>query len=209
LILERAALKGGSLVVILILLSVSAFCVYVIARMLESSERDVFAVVLFAAFPAFAIPLSAWEVKYLLPARLEMTERSARFYLGGRLSQEIVLGPSVKADVKLDSSRIGPKPKAFDSCCDDTQIEVDRGEFLLLCGISLTDGDASISISHEEGWQLVDFAEVWDSFLDLVVRNDMDMGSEMWRYVEFRDSFQQMGEDVEPDIFERIRELEI
>lgn len=193
---------------ILILLSVSAFCVYVIATLLEASEVDVFAVVLFAAFPTFAIPLSAWEVRYLLPARLEMTDRSARYYVNGRLREEIEFGPSVKADVKLDSDIISPRPKALDRCCDDTQVGADRGEFLLLCGLSLTQGDRSISISHEDGWQLVDFSEIWDRFLDLVVGNDMDMGSEMWRYVEFRDSFQQMGEDVEPDIFERIRDME-
>lgn len=206
--LERDALKGGSLATILILLSVSAFCVYMIVRMLGTPDRDVMAVVLFAAFPAFAIPVSAWEVKYLLPARLEITDRSARYYLNGRLREEIQFGPSVKANVKLDSSRIGPRPKAFDSCCDDTQVEPDRREFLLLCGLSLTQGDRSISISHESGWQLVDFSQVWDAFLDTTVSNDMEMGADMWRYLEFRDSFEEMGENVEPDIFERIRDLE-
>jgi hypothetical protein len=164
--------------------------------------------ILFAAFPALAIPLIAWEVRRCLPARFEMDAGSARLFINGKLKEEIVFGPTVKADVTLDSNRIGPAPRAFDDSCAEGPLGPPREDFLLLCGISLAQGERSITISHDNGWRLIDFNVIWDQFFHLVVEHEMEMGSEIWRYVEFRDSFSELGDDVEPDIFGRIRALE-
>ncbi len=208
LVLDRASMKGGSLAVITVLGSMSSFCMYMVYRLVVDPPLHVGALALFTAFTAFALPLTVWEASYLLPARLELTDHSARYFVNGRLREEIPFGPDVKAEVKLESDRLGPKPRAFDMRCDDAEVCPPTNQFLLLCGISLTRGRDTISISHEAGWQLIDFSEVWDTFLKLAVENDMQVGSQMWRYIEFRDSFQQLGEDVEPDIFEKIRALE-
>ena len=206
--IERGAFKGGSTLIILILSCVTAFCVYVVGRMVREGSVDPVAWILFSAFPIIALPLLAWEIKCCLPARLEISSHSAKYYFNGKLKDEITFGPSVKADVRLNSDRTGPEPKAFHSSCDEDTLTPPREKFLLLCGISFVQGDRTIALSHDDGWRLIDFSEVWDRFLSTVVEHEMEMGSELWRYIEFRDGFTELGEDVEPDIFTRIRAME-
>jgi hypothetical protein len=206
--LERGAFKGGSKLFISVLVLVTIFCLYVLYHMIIGGDVQLLAFILFIAFPIVAIPMVIWEVVSNLPSRLEITNDSARYYVNGKLKETISLGPTVKADVRLNSDRIAPRPKAFDKDCADGSLGPPDESFLLLCGISLASGNRSISISHNDGWNLIDFSEVWDRFLGMVIEHDMEMGTELWRYIEFRDSFQEMGEDLEPDIFTRIRAME-
>ena len=206
--LERSAFKGGSMLSVSILSAVSIFCLFVLFQMINEDALQPVVLVLFSAFPIFAIPLVVWEVRRCLPARLEISPHSARYYVNGNLKETISLGPAVKADVRLNSNRIGPQPKAFHNGCAEDPQEPSNEVFLLLCGISLTRGSRSITISHDDGWRLIDFSELWDRFLGMVIEHDMEMGTHLWRYLEFRDSFQELGEDLEPDIFTQIRAME-
>lgn len=206
--IERAPMRGGSLVYILILTAVTIGSLILLYRTVSGGDRHLDALVLLSAFPAFFLALIAWEVRDFLPARLVISSDTARYYVNGRLRERITLGPEVKADVILDSDRIGPRPKAFHSSCAYEPVERPKGEFLLLCGISLTSGDRSISISHDDGWQLVDFNDLWDPFFSMVVEHDMEMGSDMWRYVEFRDTLQALGDEPDEDIFGMISAIE-
>jgi hypothetical protein len=208
-VIERGAFKGGSLLVLSILSAVSVFSIYVIYRMMTEGSFQPIVLVLFVAFPVVATPLIYSEARNCLSARFEVSSEAVRYFVNGRLVEEMVLDPSVKADVRLDSSRIGPKPKAFDASCAEATLGPPEENFILLCGISLTKGDRGIKISHEDGWKLVDFSDIWDRFLAMVIEHDLEMGPDLWRYIDFRDSFQELGEDLEPDIFTRLREMEV
>lgn len=206
--IERDGFKGSSPLVILVLTGVSVFCIYILLAMVRDGDANPVALVMFSAYPVLVLPYVAWEVRHWLPARLEMSSHSARYLVNGRLKMEIILGPDVKADAKLSSDRIGPEPRAFDNSCAKDRPRPSEESFLLLCGISLSQGDSSITVSHDDGWSLVDLGKISDRFLDMALDHEMELGHELWRYMEFRNSFQRQGANVEPDIFDRIRAME-
>jgi hypothetical protein len=207
--IERNAFKGGSPMVLLILLGISAFCLFILWTMVSSGDPSPIGLILFSAYPILVIPWVVMEVRQLLPAKLEITKDSARYFVNGKLREEITFGPDATADVKLTSNRIGPEPKAFHNSCAADPAKPSEEGFLLLCGISLSRGDRAISLSVDEGWQLIDFGSIWEGFISVVLDHEMEVGDEMWRYLEFRKNFQRQGASFEPDLFSRFRAMEI
>lgn len=205
---ERGSVTRGSVATVLFFLAVSAVSVFVLVDQVRGGTSSYAVYILFGFFPLLSIPVVAWEVSGWMPRRFELTHKGARMVVRGRVVKSIEFGPEVKADALLSSQRIGPRPRAFDSSCAETHGGEDGTGFLFLCGITVSNGSETITLSHDEGWRLVDIAKVWKPFLAAAVERDMVMGDRMWRYVEFCDK---VGPNLAPegdDIFSRIREME-
>ena len=193
--MERRGSVTESLLVIAFCALVSAVCIYMMALSFWESGATVLSTVLLGLYPAIGVPIIAWEVQKVLPARFEIDGKTARMVRGGRVRQEIHLDKDVKADILMRSERIVLDIKAFSSCCDEPIVK-DRPERpMSLCGITLTKGDVTIACTHEIGWKLMDIGRIWEPFIDAVIDQDMEMGEELWRYFEFRRGVETVADD--------------
>ena len=193
--MERRGFMTGSVLVIAFCAIVSAVCIYVMAFSFWEGSATVLSTLLLGLYPAISVPIIAWEVQKVLPARFEIDGYSARMVLGGRARREILLDKDVKADILMRSERIVLDIKAFSSCCDEPLVK-DRPEPpMSLCGIILAKGDVTIACTHEAGWKLMDIGRIWEPFIDAVMDHDMEMGEELWWYFEFRREVDTVADD--------------
>lgn len=207
--LVKGSVTRGSIATVLFFVLVSSVSVLVLLDQVGRGDTSYMVYVLFGFFPLLSIPVVAWEVSGWMPHRFELMPTGARMVVRGKVRKSIEFGPEVRVDALLTSQLLGPKPKAFNSSCAECDDEEASDRFLILCGIRISKGSDTITLSHEEGWRLIDIGKLWKPFLAAAVENDMEMGDRMWRYIEFCDKVGPNLASEEDDIFSTIREMEV
>ncbi len=207
-VVEKGTVSRGSFATVMFFVLVSAVSVLVLVDQVSSGTASIATFIIFGFFPVLSVPVVAWELATWMPQRFEITPEGARLVVRGKVRRSVAFDSDVRVDALLNSQRLGPKPKAFDSSCAASHGEDDTGGFLILCGITISRGSDTMTISHDDGWRLVDIGQLWKPFLDAAVANDMEMGDRMWRYIEFCDKVGPGLVPEEEDIFTRIREME-